>query len=380
MVSVTHIQAFGAAHAKEALDLLCALAVIPAPSHHEEKRAAFCKAWWESRGVSNVTCDAVGNVIAPFGDVSGPLTVIAAHSDVVFPDETPLPLTLREGKVCCPGVGDDTANVVALMLAGAYLAENGIVPSNGGVLLVVNVGEEGLGNLKGSRQLIDDYGDRMTAFVSFDCSSKELIDHAVGSKRYRIDCTATGGHSYFDFGRPNAIAQLCAVVGDLYALSVPHGTTYNVGVIEGGTSVNTIAQHAQVLFELRSDDAAHLEEAAKHFDDVIVRYRERGVSLAVTLLGERPCGKDVDARRQKALVTAASVAIERYFGQPPTRKSGSTDCNIPLSIGVPSVCFGCITGAGMHTREEYIDIDSIEPGLCVALETVLHHCGEDVLG
>lgn len=375
MISVTDIQTYAAAHADEALELLCALAAIPAPSHHEEQRAVFCKTWLETHGVRRVSIDSVGNVRIPFGELDGPLAMITAHSDVVFPDTTPFLPTIRGGRVYCPGVGDDTANVVALMMTAVFLTAHGIVPQNGGLLLAVNVGEEGLGNLKGSRRLVADYEKHLTAFVSLDCHADELIDRAVGSKRCCVECHTVGGHSYFDFGAPNAIAQLAAVIGDLYALEVPSDTTtYNVGTVEGGTSVNTVAQHAHMLFEWRSDNASHLRLMEQRFESVIQRHRENGVLLTVTPIGERPCGSGVDEEKQCALADHAAIVIERYYGRSPIRKSGSTDCNIPLSVGIPSVCFGCVTGAGMHTREEYINIDSIAAGLCVAMDTALWLC------
>ena len=156
-------------HADEALALLLELAVIPAPSNHEEKRAEFCRGWLEKQGAQGVYIDEALNVIYPLGDTgTNPLVVYMAHSDVVFPDTTPLPLTVEADRICCPGIGDDSANVAALLLAAKYLAETGLQPTDTGVLLVVNAGEEGLGNLKGSRKIMEQYGSRVREFVSLD--------------------------------------------------------------------------------------------------------------------------------------------------------------------------------------------------------------------
>ncbi len=362
-------------HRQEAFDLLLELAVIPAPSNHEEKRAAFCKAWLEAQGAKNVFIDDALNVIYPLGDLSGPLTVYAAHSDVVFPDTDPLPLRVEDGRIHCPGVGDDTANVVALLMLAKYIAQNGLQPATGGVLLVVNSGEEGLGNLKGSRRLMEAYSGRVAEFISLDGGYHHAVDRAVGSHRYRIAIDTEGGHSYGAFGNRNAIAYLASLIDTLYTMKVPPmgRTTYNVGTISGGTSVNTIAQHAEMLYEYRSDDRQALELMRQHLEAAVAFYRAKGVQVTMELVGERPCSADVDAHRQKALndrvcaATAAQCGTQLVFGP------GSTDCNIPLSLGIPAVCLGCYEGSGAHTREESVLIDSLHPGLRLAAELILYH-------
>ena len=147
------------AHEDEAFELLVELAQIPAPSNQEEKRAEFIKSWLEAQGAEGVYIDEALNVIYPVGVTeTNPLVVVAAHSDVVFGDLEPLPLVVEDGLIKCPGVGDDTANLVMLLMAAKYIAEQKILPKEGGLLLVANSGEEGLGNLKGSRQLVKDFG------------------------------------------------------------------------------------------------------------------------------------------------------------------------------------------------------------------------------
>ena len=363
-------------HRKEAYELLLTLARIPAPSNHEEERAAFCKAWLEAQGAEGVYLDEALNVVYPVGDTGeNPLLVVMAHSDVVFPDTSPLPLEIRDGRIYCPGVGDDTANAVALLMAAKYIAETGIQPKGVGLLLVVNAGEEGLGNLKGCRKIMADYGSRVREFISFDDKNCNGVSHAVGSRRYRVEVSTQGGHSFRDFGRPNAIACLSALITDLYAQPVPTlgRTTFNVGTIQGGTSVNTIAQQAEMLYEFRSDQREALEIMEGQFRDALWRHETPGVRISVTQVGDRPCAVDVDPDRMQALMDRASRAVERYYGRPVTFVSGSTDCNIPLSLGIPAVCVGCCFGDGFHTREEYVEIDSLLPGLKVAFDLILHH-------
>ena len=360
-------------HAEEALRLLMELAQIPAPSNQEERRAEFCLNWLRSVGAEGAYVDDALNVIYPVGDTGeNDLVVFMAHSDVVFPDLEPLPLRIEDGKICCPGVGDDTANMVALLMTAGWIAREKVVPRECGVLLVVNSGEEGLGNLKGSRRIMADFGHRVREFVTFDGNANAVVTKAVGSRRYRVTVRTEGGHSYARFGAPNAIAQLSSLIARLYEIRVPQigRTTYNVGTISGGTSVNTIAQNAEMLFEFRSDEREALDIMQAHFDRLLEDFRERGVQIEVELVGDRPCGVEVD---DSALAHRAARAVEAYYGIVPQFSVGSTDCNIPLSMGIPAICPGCMMGAGAHTREEYVEIDSLLPGLKVAAELILHH-------
>lgn len=363
-------------HREEAYQLLIELAQIPAPSNHEEKRAAFCKDWLEKQGAKGVYIDSALNVIYPVGCTEdNPLTVYMAHSDVVFPDTDPLPLKVEDGRIYCPGVGDDTANVVALLTAAKYIAQHDVKPSDGGVLIAINAGEEGLGNLKGSRRIVEDFGSRIREFVTLDGGSLGGVNRAVGSKRYRIGIDTEGGHSYGSFGNRNAIAYLASMIDMLYTMKVPPKgrTTYNVGTISGGTSVNTIAQHAEMLYEFRSDERESLAVMEEHLNAAVAVYRAKGVTVNVELVGDRPCSGEVDEAREQALMDRAAAAAKRHYGGELEFRSGSTDCNIPLSMGIPAICVGCYNGRGAHTRGEYVEIDSLLPGLKVAFELLLHH-------
>ena len=369
---IDHIES----HHDENLDLLIELAQIPAPSNHEEKRAAFCKEWLTAQGCQGVYIDEALNVIYPLGLTdNNPIAVVMAHSDVVFPDTTPLPLTISEGKIHCPGIIDDTANAVALMTAAKYIAQKNLQPKDMGVLLVVNSGEEGLGNLKGVRQIAKDFSGRIVEFISFDDKNSHGVNTAVGSKRYEIEVKTKGGHSFNDFGNRNAIATLAQLINKLYDVELPPKgkTTYNVGLIEGGTSVNTIAQQAKMLFEFRSDERESLAYMENYLESVLSDFRNQGIDITITLVGDRPCGAEIDESKQQALESRAQKANKRYYGSSIDFGSGSTDCNIPLSIGIPSICIGCCYGQGAHTREEWMDISSLDGGVKVAFEMILHY-------
>ena len=363
-------------HRQEAYELLLELAQIPAPSNREEKRAEFCRNWLLRQGAEGVYMDEACNVVYPVGcGGTQDLVVFMAHSDVVFPDTEALPLKVGDGKIFCPGVGDDTANVVALLMTAGYIARQKLMPKDCGVLLIVNSGEEGLGNLKGSRKILADFGSRIREFVTLDGTAEGGVSRAVGSKRYRVEIDTEGGHSYGAFGNRNAIAYLASLINTLYAIKVPEmgKTTYNVGTISGGTSVNTIAQHAEMLYEFRSDERQSLEIMERHFQAAVDDYRAKGVTVTVKLVGDRPCGGPVSREKMEDMMNRANEAAQRHYGHGFTFGSGSTDCNIPLAMGIPAICVGCYRGRGAHTRQEYVEIDSLLPGLKFASDLILYH-------
>lgn len=355
---------------QDQLSLLKTLAAIPAPSHHEEKRAEFIKNWLLENGAQQVIIDPAKNVILPLGDPHAPCLAVMAHTDVVFPDTTPLPVREENGRLWAPGVGDDTANVVALMLcARFFLTHPDLLPEP--VLIVFNSCEEGLGNLKGVRQIMEDHGGKIHSLVSFDCQSDAIIHRAVGSERWQVSVATRGGHSFSDFGSPNAIARLSNLVNALYRQSVPEKegctTTYNVGLISGGTSVNTIAQNAEMTYEYRSDDRECLSIMREQFQQIIAAKDCPEARIQVTPLGVRPCGGDVPKERHEELLHRCADAIEAVYPIKPALCAASTDANIPLSLGIPAATFGLYRGGGAHTREEYVEVDSLTPGLKIAL-------------
>jgi len=365
------------AHKDEQLELLKELAAIPAPSHREEKRVAFIRSWLKQQGAEGVYVDEALNVVLPFGCNSGDdITVYMAHTDVVFPDMDALPVCEAEGKLFAPGVGDDTANVVALMQCVKFLLEKNCRPKEP-VLIVFNSCEEGLGNLKGVRQIMAEYNGRIRELVSFDCQYSDVYVRAVGSERWKVNVTTCGGHSYSAFGNANAIAYLAELVTKLYRQEIPQvegrKVTYNVGSISGGTSVNTIAQNAEILYEYRSDDADCLKFMRKQFLELVSAAQCPEASFEVACIGERPCGSDVPEVAHEKLICRSIEAITAATGSSPTRRSASTDANIPLSRGIPAVTFGLYMGGKMHTREEYVEIDSLETGLRIGLLMITSH-------
>lgn len=358
---------------EELLDLIQTLAVIPAPSHHEGKRAAFVKAWMEKNGAEGVYTDEALNVVWPYHVTDdNDIIVFMAHTDIVFSEEVELCLRQEGNNLYCPGIGDDTARLCVLLMAARYLTEHHL-PTSCGVLFVANSCEEGLGNLKGSRKIVETYGDRIKRFITFDGNIGTGVETAVGSHRYRVTVRTEGGHSWAKFGNQNAIQVASSLVNTLYTVKVPQigesRTTYNVGGMAGGTSVNTIAQNCELLYEYRSDNAACLETMKNTFEAIVEAYRGTGAEIEVELLGERPCNGKLDPVAMQALKEVV-IACYQDIGCGFELRAGSTDANIPLSRGIPALCVGNVDGYGAHTVDEYIDLSSLQKGLPFTLELI----------
>ncbi len=369
------IEAYVAAHSEEQRDLLRTLGRIPAPSHQEDQRAEFVRDWLLRQGAEEVEIDRAKNVICKIGcEEEKELIIFAAHTDIVFPDLEPLPMEERDGRLYAPGIGDDTSNLVNLLMSAKYLLEHKSRLCYG-LLLVANACEEGLGNLDGTKELFSVYGDRIKAFYSFDGYLDGCCDTAVGSYRYQITCKTVGGHSYGDYGRPNAIEILCRLVAELYEITPPSETrtTYNVGRIEGGTTVNSIAQQASMLYEFRSSSQACLEEMERKFRQVLEHHQNRGGELTVELLGVRPGNGDLDMAAMEEFTKRNLSVIQEFYEGEVKVAAGSTDSNIPLSKGILANTTGTVVGGLAHTREEWIELDSLEVGWKVALGLILQY-------
>lgn len=349
------------------------LCLIPAPSNFEHKRAEYCKNWLEEYGAKGVYIDEALNVIFPINcNESNKITVFAAHTDTVFPDTQPMPYYDDGEKIFNPGVADDTASVVILLLTAKYFIENKIIPPNG-IIFVLNSGEEGLGNLKGVRKLFEDFEKRINVFITLDSLLDVIIDSAVGSHRYEISVFTEGGHSFNKFGNRNAIAVLSNIINEIYNIEVPKKdgtkTTYNVGVIEGGTSVNTIAQSAKMLCEYRSSDRDCLAYMKHEFEKIFEK-ANREAKVMVKQVGDRPCSDTVLSKIENLKKKVVPI-IEDIIGKKVSFAGGSTDCNIPLSLGVAAICIGTDIHDKTHTREEWIDKQSIKTGLLITIKTAM---------
>jgi len=361
----------------ETIELLKGITETPAPSNDEIRRAEFVKAWLDKEGAKDVFIDDALNVVYPFNDTgSNEVVIFMAHSDTVFPDTTTIPITEKDGLLYAPGIGDNSANLTNMLMGIKFIHENKLAPKDGlGIIFAATSGEEGLGNLKGSRALCERYKGRIKEVIGLDGNINGLVDNAVGSHRYKVSVYTEGGHSYGAFGNRNAIHYLASMIQSLYMMQVPKKakTTYNVGKIEGGTSINTIAENASMMYEFRSEDVECLKIMEDYFNSVIDSYIKSGIKVEVEVLGIRPCKQGIDEKALATLRERNIAIIKKYYDGEIYVEAGSTDSNIPLSMGIPSVTFGSKISGGTHTRGEYLDPKSLIPGQKVAISTILHY-------
>ncbi|MGN1344771.1 MAG: M20 family metallopeptidase [Traorella sp.] len=357
----------------ECIELIERLCLIPSFSHHEEKKAEFIQQWFRNYGIDAQIDDKKNVLVFVNADLSTHLVIFAAHIDTVFPDETGFVCRKENGFLLAPGVGDDTANVAQLMLIARYLIHHASCPQ--GCLFVFNSCEEGLGNLEGSKFLLANYQNRIQEFYTFDLGYDRIICKAVGSLRYKVDVFCEGGHSYGNFGDLNAIALASEMITSLYQYEVPKRgkSTYNVGLIEGGTSINTIAQKASFYFEYRSDDKQDLDEMIQYFERFIKEYQAKGYMIQIQLIGQRECGKPLDETKMNHILERASNIIQQFSHQKPLLCSGSTDCNASYALQIPGCCFGGYLGSGAHTREEKLEIQSLKIGMKILMTFILDY-------
>jgi len=344
------------------LDLAVAVQQIPSPTLFEGRRAGFVLSRFLAEGLQAVELDQVGNVYACLqGAGRGRPLVISAHLDTVFPSGTDLRVQRDAERICGPGIGDNSLGVAGLFGLIWALGERSIrLP--GDVWLAANVGEEGLGNLRGMKAIVERFGDAPLVYLVLDGMALGQIYHrGLAVRRYRITVRTPGGHSWIDYGRPSAVHELTALAAQVTALQMPTDprTTLNVGTISGGTSINTIAAEASLELDLRSEKQETLERVASLVEQAGRTVGREGVDVEVQVIGARPAGEiPVD----HPLVVLAEECL-RGVGLEPHLNIGSTDANLPLSRGLPALAVGLTSGGSAHTLHEFIDLQPLEKGL-----------------
>ena len=347
---------------------------VPAPTGNEWERARLVASLCRDQGYAPEV-DAVGNVYIRRGKrEDGPVLMLLAHTDTVFPQTTPISVERQGDILRGPGIGDNSVNVAAMISALGVLDELER-EGDADIVAVANVGEEGLGNLLGARVAVDRYRQSVGAVIPVDGSLGKLVHVAVGSKRWRISVSGPGGHSYGDFGTPSAIHGLGRIIAAIAELEVPQQpkTTFNIGLIEGGTSINTIAAHATALLDLRSTDIAALNQVADRVRSIIEQNAGPGLRTEIEILGERPAGM---RSQSDPLVQLAAEAIT-WLGMEPKYEASSTDANIPISLNIPAVCIGITQVERAHTLEEFLYVPPIGDGLaqltrlCIEASTLI---------
>ncbi|HYI15638.1 MAG TPA: M20/M25/M40 family metallo-hydrolase [Thermomicrobiales bacterium] len=352
------------ATATELLDAVAerakAICDVPAPTGAEAERATYVASLLTELGYTPETDD-TGNVYARRGSKGGKVVMLAAHTDTVFPATTNVSVRREGDRLHGPGVGDNSLGVSA-MLGVLQILDRLSLETDVDIIVAATVGEEGLGNLRGIRAAVERYRDDLGAVIAVEGHNLGRVTHAgVGSTRWRVRVTGPGGHSWGAFGKPNAIHGLSRIIAELAELDVPSDpkTTYNVGTIEGGTSVNTIAPDASALVDMRSVDAGALRQLVDRVGEIVATAAGDGLTADVEVLGERPAGV---CPRSHPLVGAAGTVL-RQVGFEPVFDASSTDANIPISLGIPAVCIGITHGGLGHTTSEFIEVPPIATGL-----------------
>ena len=347
------------------LDQQASICEIPAPPFKETVRGAEFKRRLEALGLTNARVDREGNVIAERrGTGGGPTVMLSGHLDTVFPEGTNVKVKRAGTTLTGPGIGDDCRGL-AVLLAVAKAMGTAKVQTTGTVLFVGTVGEEGAGNLRGVRHLFGAGSPgKVDYFISVDGTGLDVTSRAVGSARYRVTYQGPGGHSYGAFGMPNpihALGRAMAKIGDIQVPTTPK-TTFNVGVISGGTSVNSISATGVMDVDLRSESQAALDTVDARFRAAVAaalseenaRWPQSPTRLTVEVeeIGKRPAGAQPDS----AFIVRTAIAAGRALGATPATSASSTDANIPMSLGIPSITIdGGGRGTGAHSLGESYD-------------------------
>jgi tripeptide aminopeptidase len=341
------------------IDLALEIQSIPAPTFQESERAKLLQAKFENVNLENVSRDEVGNV---YGSVpGGPAApvIVCAHMDTVFDIDVPLDARREGDRIYGPGIGDNTLSLAALIELARDLPNDSL---GGDVWLVGTVCEEGLGNLKGMRKVVTRFGGDVSAYIALEGMAYGQIYHrGLPIYRYRITVRTSGGHAWTNAGRPSAIHTLLTLGAEISRLHLPRTprTSLNVGQIDGGTSINTIAGQASMEIDLRSEDESCIHMLDGQIEALVREFSKSDVEIRCERIGDRPGG---GIPHDHPLVLAAIEALRTVGEKRHFLKIGSTDVNIPLSLGFPAVCVGLTVGGRAHTVDEYIQIEPLSRG------------------
>ena len=357
---------------------------IPATPFAEHERAEFLAERFRELGLDEVSLDEEGNCIGLYkGNSATPLIIVSAHLDTVFPAGTDFTVRREGNRLLAPGIADDGCGLIAL-IAIVQAMRSAKIQTDGSILFVGTVGEEGEGNLRGVRHLLTRGAwskRRIDAFLSFDGPGVDRItNRALGSRRYRVEFNGPGGHSWGDFGLPNPVHALGRAISRLAAYPAPKDprTTFNVGSVEGGTSVNAIPERASMEVDLRSAGDAELKRLDAFFRRAIKEAAEEengrrrpgdsSLKFQMELIGERPSGET------PAGSSLVKLAIEstKLLGVEPRLDQSSTDSNLPISLGIPAITLGAGgTSGASHTLAEWYDPRDRDKGLKRGLLLIL---------
>ncbi len=341
------------------LDEAITIQQIPAPTFDEGRRAAYVLNRFQD--LQDVEIDSLNNVYGrlPGKDPHLAAVLLAAHTDTVFEIHTPLDIQRQGKRIYGPGLGDNSLGVAALLAIKDILCAQHL-PAD--IWFVANVREEGLGDLGGIRAAYEKLGPRLGLAMIIEGIALGRIYHAgIAVRRLKITCRTPGGHSWLHFGRPSAIHGLMRLGAQITMIQPPISprTTYNIGVIEGGRSVNSIAANASLLLDMRSEDPEMLATLERQIRAMVDSCRAPEMEFEVKVVGDRPAGSIPISH---PLVQAACQASE-LAGIQPVLESGSTDANALLAAGLPTVTVGVAHGGNAHRTDEYIETASTLDGM-----------------
>jgi acetylornithine deacetylase/succinyl-diaminopimelate desuccinylase-like protein len=348
-----------------------AICRIPSPTFGERNRAQYIAGRLGEFGLKQVEIDDLSNVTAllPADDRRGRPIMLVAHIDTVFPEGTNVEPRWDGRYWRAPGIRDNSASVAITLLLPELLRRNGVRLARD-LILAFSVGEEGLGNLRGMRALMDRYGDRVSAVIAVD-GNLGVVNHvAISVRRLEIAIKAAGGHSWADAGKPSAVHVLARVAGKISEIAVPSNpkTVLNIGTVSGGTSVNAIAQQASLSLDIRSLDHAvvqALEAEVRGIVDAIPV--DEQIDVAVSVIGDRPGGEIASSHPLIRAVLEGFAAV----GITGSLLPGSTDANIPLSLGIAAASMGVTSGGSIHTLQEFLDPESLPIGASALLRALI---------
>lgn len=345
------------------LDLAVRIQQIPAPTFSEGARAEFARRLFEEENLEDVAMDSLGNVYArlPGRLKHDKPLIVSAHLDTVFLPSVNLQARREGGRVFAPGIGDNSLGVAALFGVLWTLRERHICLERD-MWLVATTGEEGLGDLRGMRGVVERFGEDVFGYLVLEGMAFGYVYHrAVGVRRYRVTVKTAGGHSWADYGLPSAVHELAAIVTALISIRLPRNprTTLNVGTIQGGMGVNVLAPEARCELDLRSEEPKTLAKLTRRVEKLLVDADREGARVTVEVIGERPAG-EIPAGHP---LVRLGVDCLSALGVNAILSAGSTDANIPLSRGIPAVVMGISSGGGAHTLNEFVEIEPIAKGL-----------------
>lgn len=358
--SVADVMKLSESYLEPMIELTTRLTEVPAPTNDEGERALALRGEMEALGYQDIQIDDIHDVTARIkGKDSSKSLLLAAHIDTVFPRGTNLTVRRDGDTLHAPAVGDNTVAVAGTILLRKAFSDLGITPAID-IVIAGNVGEEGLGDLRGMRAVVDSLPDIAGAIAVEGHLLGRVTHRAVGSRRLKVTVTGPGGHSWGKAGEPSAIHHLAKIIARLDDIPLQDHpkTSFNAGMFNGGISVNTIAPEATAVLDMRSTSADALAGLVAEVEQVINMPAPDGVSVSIEVVGDRPAG---ELSRNEGLAPIADEVL-RELGFDVHYDASSTDANVPISRGIPAICIGLTTGAYAHREDEFIRISPLVKG------------------